>query len=88
MATQNQTADNETWINIVSTLSLVVGTEYTIQNVSSDVALLSEKSTIPVDGSPFHKLNPGEYQSVTPETGLGLWVKGKLSGITIAVTET
>ena len=88
MATQKQTADNETWINIVTTLSLVVGTVYTIQNVSPGVAMLSEKTTIPVAASPFHKVGPGEYQSVTPDTGLGLWIKGTNSSITIAVTET
>lgn len=88
MPTQNQTADNETWINIVTTLSLVVGTVYSLQNISSDVLMLSEKSTIPIAGSPFHKVSSGEWQSVTPDTGLGLWIKGIFSSITVAITET
>lgn len=88
MPTQNQIADEETWINIVDTLSLVVGTVYSLQNVSPDIVMLSEKATIPTDASPFHKVFPGQYQSVTPDTGLGLWIKGTLSSITIAITET
>ena len=88
MPTQEQIADEVTWINIVDTLSLVVATEYTIQNVSPDIVMLSEKATIPVEGSPFHTIGNGEWQSVTPDTGLGLWIKGTFKSVTIAITET
>ncbi len=89
MTTQKTDAGNTTWINLVTDLSLVVGIGYTIQNVGSgSVALLSEKSSTPVAGTPFHTLFPGQYQDITPETGLGLWIKGKNANVTVSVTES
>ena len=88
MPTQNQIADEITWINIVDTLSLVVGTVYSLQNVSPDIVMLSEKATIPVEGSAFHEVYSGQSIPVTPDTGLGLWIKGTFKSVTIAITES
>ena len=87
MPTQKQIADEVTWINIVDTLSLVVDTAYSLQNVSPDIVMLSEMATSPVEGSPFHEVYPGQSIPVTPESGLGVWIKGTFKTVTIAITE-
>ena len=80
--------DSTTWKDVVSDLSLVVGETYTIQNVSSDIILMAEKSTTPSNDGPYHRILPSAFQSITPDTGLGIWIRGFISGITLAVTES
>ena len=75
------------WINIASTLSLVVGTPYTIQNTSNTEVKLIEKSTSPAPTDFAHNLMPNEMVDITPETGLGLWVKTTNGNANIAITE-
>ena len=88
MTTDQATTDDTVWLDLVDELTLVIGTEYIIQNVSPRNVQLSEKATIPVAGSAFHKLGPGEWQFITPETGLGLWIKGNSASVTVSVTES
>ena len=88
MATQLIKTDNATWKDIISELSLSVGVAYTIQNTGSDTILLTEAAVIPTGTSAYHKLDPKVFQSIVPETGLGIWIKGKNSSVKLIVTES
>jgi len=87
MATLGETVDSTTWINIVSSLSLVVDQAYTLQNVGPTTLLLSEQTSTPISGTPFHEVGPGETKGVAPATGLGIWIQSRYASTTIAITE-
>jgi hypothetical protein len=88
MATQGQAVTGAAWVNIVSTLSLVVGTIYTLQNVgATNVHVkLIEAATEPADSDPAHILKQLDMIPATPATGLGLWVKCDLAGADVAAS--
>ena len=82
-------------LNIVSgTGALVVGTEYSVQNVSgSKVTLEYAESAADTDGKPtydgtWHPLKPGATVFVTPGAGLPFWVRTALEGGTGQVVAT
>ncbi|MCK5613959.1 hypothetical protein KAR91_69495 [Candidatus Pacearchaeota archaeon] len=87
MTTQGVTATDK-WVDIVSELSLVVGTPYTLQNTGRSEIRLVEKATAPAASDFFHVIMPNGFQlDVTPETGLGLWVQSASGESKIAITE-
>ena len=88
MVTQGVTVTNTTWLNIITEFTLTNGTRYNLQNVGSRVLFLTEQSSTPTDATPAHEILPGESRAVTPEAGMGLWVRGYLSSVDIAITES
>ena len=87
MVTRGVTASDTTWTNIVSEFTLTVGARYLLQNVGSRTLFLTEQSSTPTAATPAHKILPGESRAVTPESGMGLWIRGYLSAVDIALTE-
>ncbi len=88
MATQSVVVTEDTWINLVTEFSLVVGTSYIVQNISGHRAYLTELATPPDDDSPKHTISAGKSKGVIPASGIGLYVKGVNSNIIIVVTES
>lgn len=87
MVTRGVTASSTAWVNIVAEFTLAVGTRYLLQNVGSRTLFLTEQASEPTDTTPAHEILPGESRAVTPESGMGLWIRGYLSSVEIAITE-
>ena len=86
MTTQGSKVTGSAWVNIQSTLSMVVGTAYTLQETKAKVKLV-EKATEPADTDPFHVLEPLVLYDYTPATGMGIWVKSLHKDSNIVITE-
>ena len=62
--------------NIVSALSLTVGTTYTLENVDPSARVFLRSAAVTPTGGALrgHVLNPGELGYPTPRAGIGIWV--------------
>jgi hypothetical protein len=88
MTTKRIITDNKVWKDLVDELGLSIGKEYDVQNISPNVALLSECESAPVsDDFAAFDIMPKGHQKVSPESGLGLWIKGRLGTIEVTVCE-
>lgn len=87
MTTQGSNLDNTTWVNIVTDLSLVVGTTYTLQGTAGYPLRLVESASEPTGASPFHILEGYKMYDYTVVSGLGIWIQSTSGNSNIAVTE-
>ena len=89
MATQGKNVTDSAWINIVSSLSLVVGIAYTLQNTGDQNIKLIEKATEPADSDLYHVITPNTLIPITIASGLGFWVKTFRNGSSnVVLTES
>jgi hypothetical protein len=88
MTTLKSTADDTTWVDIITDLSLTNDLTYTVQNVSSGTALMTEQATTPDDDSAIHYILPKQSMIIIVDDSIGIYVKGLSSDITVSVTES
>lgn len=87
MTTQGSNITNAAWVNIVTDLTLVVGTTYTLQGTAGYPLRLVESASEPTGTSPYHILEGYKMYDYTVATGLGIWVQSTSGNSNIAVTE-
>lgn len=74
MSTQNQTLTN-TWVDVKTTLSLTDSQKYTFQNTGQQGIRIFEASAAPDDDVYGHYLDTSGLLSVTPASGLNIYVR-------------
>ena len=85
MSTQSTTIGVQ-WTNIVSTLSLSIGITYRIEGFGTRGGYVQFSDTMPGDNAPGHILKNDEDFKITPENGLGIWMRVLDESTTIVVT--
>ena len=75
MATRNVDVTTDP-SNIVSGLSLAVGTRYTLQNIDTSARIFLRQAAVKPTGGALRgfRLAPSESATVSPTTGLGWWL--------------
>lgn len=88
MTTKGHTATPTAWVDLVSELSLVIGTRYTLQNVGPGKLKLTENATEPsIDEDIAHVIAPGNFIDIIPETAIEIWVISSSKNTQVVVTE-
>lgn len=76
------------WINVVSTLSLVVGSTYIVQVVGGAQARMVESTTTPkINDRGFIVKNQEEAWSFTVSSGEGIYLRGHKNNTSVAINK-
>ncbi len=87
MTTQNQELEFD-WTDVKASLSLSDSQKYTFQNTGPQPIRIFEGASEPSEGTHGHQLDPNELLSVTPGSGLNVYVKVITKGLKSNLTVT